>query len=333
MYYFVLLLAILQLAAISIVAAMLLRSYAAKERNAFRAVLLLGMLTAIFIFLAIGAYHAYIFYYGYYYPLLIVSISTMLISIMLAYSYAIRPCLFVGLMLLFIYGMFIYGAAGTFAYGIGIFGVGTMYGLLYRGRKSKASAAPSPRNDIKIETNRDILQIGLGIIVMLIIAAGKVSIPVISVLIITAYAFNNSLPGSNKHVTLYAALNRFERRGSAYGLGAIYLVAGTSMLVGFINHMHFLEAAIAVLFIGDALATIIGMRFGMARLPYNRRKTVGGFAAFAIVGAVSFYAIGIGAPLSIALAFALAFVESISSRFDDNITVPIALIILFYALF
>ncbi|MGC8651686.1 MAG: hypothetical protein ACP5UH_00320 [Candidatus Micrarchaeia archaeon] len=337
MYYFVLLgLSLLQLVAISVIIGMIFMRRNAGRRYLLGAALALGVLTSIFMLLFLGAYNVPGggFYNGYYYPLLVASIGTVLIAFMLAYSYVSRPCLFIGLMLLLIYGLFIYGAMGRFAYGIGVFGIGTAYGQMYR---ESAAAKGSNRNkktyEVGIETSRDVLQIGLGVIVMLVLALGRMGVPMLVVLIIAAYALNNSLPNLKRHGALYSMLRRFERRGSTYGSGAIYILAGTAMLVGFISGAAFLEVSIAILFIGDALATIFGMRFGFAKLPYVSRKTLGGFLAFALVGAVSFYAIGEGAVLSIVLAIVVAFVESVSSRFDDNVTVPAALIALFYVLF
>ncbi|MCL4374195.1 MAG: hypothetical protein M1360_03565 [Candidatus Marsarchaeota archaeon] len=331
MYYFVLLyLSLIQLAAASAIFGMTIMHNDTGKRHLFEGMAFLGLLTSVFVLFFLGAHSTAIFYNGYFYPLLVISLGTVLVSVMLAYSYISRPCMFIGLMLLLIYGMFLYGAMGRFAYGIGVFGIGTAYGLIYK----EASSAKSmgKRSNVHVETSRDLFQIALGIMVMLIIAIGRAGVPLLAVLMVAAYALNNSIPNSKSNSALYGMLGRFERRGSTYGIGAAYILAGTAMLVGFVSSTAFLEASIAILFIGDALATIIGMHIGIARLPYSKRKSVGGFLAFAAVSAVSFYAFGGALVLSIALAIALAFVESVSTHFDDNITVPLALIVAFYLL-
>jgi len=313
------LLSLLQLAAVLAITGMLLRSRNVKKPNLLNAMLTIGGLTVLLVSIVLGNTSAYN------YMLLMVSLGTVMLSTLIAYAYVDRPCLFIALMALLIYSMFIFGAMNEFIYSMSIFGIGTAYGLIYR--ESVGLHAKKPKSNASIEMRRDIFQIMLGIIIILILLINDGSFLLV-VLIIIAYLLNNILPNEHKYSGIYAFFKGFERGNETYGLGAVYIMAGASMLLGFIKSTDFLIASIAVLFIADALATIIGINFKSMKLKYNTKKTVGGFAAFAIVSFLSMYLVGIGALLSIIIAIVLAFVESISVRFNDNITVPAALIII-----
>ena len=334
MYPLILLFLIVQLAIVSVAIAAIIKNYTHEERTRLATALLFGLLTAFFIVFIVQRIDSGIFseyFNDIYFVILLVSISTMLVSIVLSYSYVVRPCIFMGFILLLVYSLFIYGAIGAFGYGIGIFGIGTLYGLLFKEGNVVSSKRADLQNN-KTEINRDIFQVLIGGIIMLAIACGKMGISIFVVLAMAGYVLNNSLPNSRKLSVVYRQISRLERRGVTYGIGAVYLLAGASMLVGFISNLAFLEAAICILFIGDALATIVGISFPIAKLPYNRGKTIGGFLAFAIVSVISFYSIGIALLPSLAFSILLAFVESISVHFDDNLTISILLIILFYVL-
>jgi uncharacterized protein (TIGR00297 family) len=97
-------------------------------------------------------------------------------------------------------------------------------------------------------------------------------------------------------------------------------------------------AAWGVLAVGDGAATLVGRRFGGARWPWNRKKSVAGSVALAIAGgaAGSFLCwwcrttiipppygwYSIGAPF--AAAIVAAAVETVPIRLDDNLSVPLS---------
>ncbi|CAI9752579.1 unnamed protein product [Fraxinus pennsylvanica] len=98
-------------------------------------------------------------------------------------------------------------------------------------------------------------------------------------------------------------------------------------------------AAICNLCAGDGIADIAGRRFGSCKLPYNRNKSIVGTTAMATCGFLAslgymFYFSWLGyiqESSKMVLGFfivsvASAFVEShpLSSKLDDNFTVPLA---------
>lgn len=102
-------------------------------------------------------------------------------------------------------------------------------------------------------------------------------------------------------------------------------------------------AAICNLCAGDGFADIIGRRFGKRKLPYNCDKSFAGSMAMAIAGFIAslgfmyyFSAFGfVEKSLQMVVGFLVvslvsALVEShpISTKFDDNLTVPLASVLL-----
>jgi dolichol kinase len=123
-------------------------------------------------------------------------------------------------------------------------------------------------------------------------------------------------------------LYKFERKNTYFGSGAIWLALGALLAMGFIFSRNFLIAVLAAIFIGDPLATIVGVKFGKHRIFYNREKSVEGSSAyFAAVLAVSYPFIGLYA---LPVALIAAFVESWGIKIDDNLMVPIILSILLF---
>ncbi|KAJ9556925.1 hypothetical protein OSB04_011539 [Centaurea solstitialis] len=102
-------------------------------------------------------------------------------------------------------------------------------------------------------------------------------------------------------------------------------------------------AAVCNLCAGDGFADIVGRRFGKRKLPYNRNKSFAGSLAMAIAGFTAslgfmyyFSVFGfVEKSLRMVVGFMVvslvsALVEShpMSTKFDDNLTVPLASILL-----
>jgi dolichol kinase len=114
-----------------------------------------------------------------------------------------------------------------------------------------------------------------------------------------------------------------------------YPLAVLLLLVTFPRRPDIAAAAWGILAIGDGIATLAGRAIGGPRWPWNREKTLGGSAAFAIGGAAAgiflawwcrpavapppALAFTIAAPIVAAIAAAL--VETIPVRLDDNLSV------------
>ena len=126
-------------------------------------------------------------------------------------------------------------------------------------------------------------------------------------------------------------LYKFERKNTYFGSGAIWLALGALLAMGFIFSINFLIAILAAIFIGDPLATIVGVKFGKHKIFYNREKSVeGSFAYFVAVLAVAYPFIGLYA---LPIALIAAFVESWGIKIDDNLMVPFILSIVIWLLY
>ncbi len=117
-----------------------------------------------------------------------------------------------------------------------------------------------------------------------------------------------------------------ERKTPIPGQGAMFFAAGILLLLTFSRPLEFGLAIIALHSFGDAYATSVGRRF-TTKLPWNKRKTVAGLLAFIVSGAV---AAQFFIPVQQALIYSLvlALVESLPLRIDDNVSVPVAALVL-----
>lgn len=126
-------------------------------------------------------------------------------------------------------------------------------------------------------------------------------------------------------------MDKFERGGVLPGEGSLYYALGTLFTLGLLRDSpRTAIAVIMILAIGDSLATIIGVGYGRHRLPWNRRKTVEGSAAF-LVGAMCSLVV-LPSMATVLIAASSAIIESLPLKADDNITVPVAASLLFYFL-
>lgn len=114
-------------------------------------------------------------------------------------------------------------------------------------------------------------------------------------------------------------LETLGRKGEPHGHGAFWYVLGLLMALTFIRGTGGMLAAVLMLGVADGVSAIVGAT-GKTRLPYNRRKTLEGSIAFALTSLASFFWIG-----WLAVPFSLlgAFVESVDSRYDDNLLIPL----------
>jgi phytol kinase len=123
-------------------------------------------------------------------------------------------------------------------------------------------------------------------------------------------------------------LEIFERPHALPAYGAFWYGMGVLLLVSFIRNIYYVQAGIAILAIGDGVATLVGMS-GRMRIFYNPDKTVEGTAAFFIASSIFAY-IFIGST-GILLSFICALAESVDWGVDDNFIIPLTCV-LFYLL-
>jgi uncharacterized protein (TIGR00297 family) len=132
-------------------------------------------------------------------------------------------------------------------------------------------------------------------------------------------------------------------RGYSVGILA-YPLAVLAMILAFHGRLWMAAAGWGILAVGDGMASLVGQLVGGPRLPWNPRKGWLGSAAFVAFGAAAAallaawtqrLPLGPGAShwprtlgVAAALAVACAIVESLPTTLDDNITVPLAIVLL-----
>jgi dolichol kinase len=248
-----------------------------------------------------------------YYNALALDLCIALVSTMLAVFYISKPYVFLSLMAILLVGIFVYasGYPGNNLF-IGMFAIGTISGLLYREFALNTKKWVSGKKRRETEVRRDIIQMIMGAVVVALALLGYIANNILANLIIS--------PTYKKAADL-------ERKNVSYGLGAVYLAAGTALMLGFTSATPLLLFGIVALFFGDAVATIVGINTKMAdTLPYNRNKTRNGtYAFFIVVAIIGFFLIGWYAILLAAL---LAFIESIDVALDDNVRIGIVIVVI-----
>jgi uncharacterized protein (TIGR00297 family) len=130
-----------------------------------------------------------------------------------------------------------------------------------------------------------------------------------------------------------------------YSLGILaYPLAVLAMILAFHGRPWMAAAGWGILAIGDGMASLVGQATGGPRLPWNARKGWVGFSAFVLfgtLGAAFLWAWAARLPLAageahwprtlgvaLALALCCAIVESLPTSLDDNVTVPLAVVLL-----
>lgn len=114
----------------------------------------------------------------------------------------------------------------------------------------------------------------------------------------------------------------------------LYPIAVLGLVVAFPGRPDIVAGSWAVLAAGDGAATLVGRRWPIAALPWNRDKSAGGLAAFVVAGGVAAVTaiawVGPNAPplaagwaiAAVAAALVAGLVESAPIRFNDNVSVP-----------
>lgn len=183
---------------------------------------------------------------------------------------------------------------------------------------------------IKIELNRDLFQIILGLFFILIFIFIKNPALLITLIVLFGYLLINLISNDFKiNNSIMAKFKQMERINIIYGSGAIYLLCSLLLILGFINNNKFIILGLITIFFADAMATIIGIscnRLNKIKLFYNKNKTlIGSISFFAVLSLFSFI-LNFNLFLGLIMSLILTFIESL--KFEDNITLPISIIIL-----
>ncbi len=110
------------------------------------------------------------------------------------------------------------------------------------------------------------------------------------------------------------------------GRGAIRFFTGSLLtLLVFRGFPDVVASGIIVLALGDSASTIGGLSFGRNKIPYNPQKSIEGSLSGVAAAALGLL---IFAPYAVVIAIAASFagmvVESLPTRIDDNVSVPLA---------
>ena len=177
----------------------------------------------------------------------------------------------------------------------------------------------------RIESNRDIVHISLGVLLLASLFVFGLSIT--SLLI--AFAVCAALPlGTYASLTsdsFSKFLRGIERSNAPFGFGAFWLAFSLLLAAAFAN--QFAQAVFIALMLGDPSATLVGIRIrNRHRIPYAKEKSVEGtLAFFAITAFIAYFFVGL---YSILFALVGAAVESISKSIDDNLSIGVVLVAL-----
>jgi uncharacterized protein (TIGR00297 family) len=124
-------------------------------------------------------------------------------------------------------------------------------------------------------------------------------------------------------------------RGRALGI-LLYPVAVLGLVLLFHSRLWMAATLWGILAFGDGMATMAGTLLGGPRLPWNPRKGWAGTIAFVVFGAAGAAVLAVWTqslgpealrtwlPRGLLLALACAWVESLDTTMDDNVTVPLA---------
>ena len=183
------------------------------------------------------------------------------------------------------------------------------------------------RNSIEnksVEINRDLFHMGAGILLMLVFYFEIEPISVtLQMLMILGGILAICVVETFRENALSHLMFKLERNGATLGFGALWLTLGSLVAVSFLKTPGVL-AVFSAIFIGDPVATIVGINFGGMKLPWNRRKSVIGSAAYFVVTA-GVSALFIAPNYAILIGLVGALVESLRIKIDDNLSVSIVL--------
>jgi len=182
--------------------------------------------------------------------------------------------------------------------------------------KAHSFAKRSGVASLKKEERRDLIQICSGVVLVAVLvflsydyARLFIMLAMLLGALVSNYAMSNPKRGT------FRLLNSLERGDAAFGQGAMWLALGSLVAIIFLNSGNAV-VLLAAIFIGDAAATIIGMRYGKIALPYNKKKSLlGSMAYFAVTLVVAFPLLGY---VAILVSFIAALVESLPRHIDDN---------------
>lgn len=248
-----------------------------------------------------------------------IPISGVIIFNAMISSYGKKEC-YLFILIGALYSLFVYPA-----------GLSLLLQSVFMGMLSGSGIAATEKTHMQesTELKRNAVQITAGVFFILLFAVNpNVGDSFMLAFVLLGSVFGNYVL-SKKSSPVAKILYGFERNGVLLGSGARWLALGAIVAAAFLT-TNMAIAVFSAIFIGDSLSTLVGLRFKTAKLPYNKKKSVGGtLAYFFSVLFISYFFIG---PLAIAIAIIAALVESQPLHIDDNFDVALVLALLFIGL-
>ncbi len=279
--------------------------------------------------LLIGVFFSLLFYKNFFLLLLalIISILSYIASFYYSNKFNIFIYCFILLVLVLFYSLFI----NSLIIFLQLFSIITILGFIRKNLdyklyiKSKKMIGNNDLN-LKVELNRDIFQMMLGVLIIIILFYIKNSFLLITLLALLGYFLINFISFDFKlNNQLLKILKYLERSDVIYGSGAIYAICSLLLIFGFISN-KFLVLGVIILFFADPIATITGISFNKIKLFYNKNKTLVGSSGFFIV--IFIFSLMLNFTLFYALIISLIFSFIESLKIEDNISLAIAIIVL-----
>ncbi|MGC9037663.1 MAG: hypothetical protein ACP5IK_03060 [Candidatus Micrarchaeia archaeon] len=178
----------------------------------------------------------------------------------------------------------------------------------------------------RIESNRDILHISLGVLLIASLLFFGLSITLSLITFAVCAALSLGTYASMTPSTYFSKfLKGLERSNAPFGFGAFWLAFSLLLAAAFAN--QFAPVVFIALMFGDPSATLVGIRIrNRHRIPYAKEKSIeGALAFFAITAFIAYFFVGL---YSILFALVGAAVESISKSIDDNLSIGVVLVAL-----
>lgn len=182
---------------------------------------------------------------------------------------------------------------------------------------------------LRFELGRKVNHVGMGILfIFILFYFGRIPLLYFLIVLLLTGSIIIFLMHRGRRMPIASwMVDRFEREEARFpGYGAFWYVVGSLLLVLSVADPNEIASAVVVLALGDAAATLFGIRNGRHRHRYNPEKTVEGTAAFFIF---SLPACIFSGWEGAALAALGAIVESLPLPVDDNLTIPLAAILFF----
>ncbi len=148
-----------------------------------------------------------------------------------------------------------------------------MLGLLASINLGKNITGSDYRSNAVIETRRDVLQFFLGVFLLLVFYFVSLqSAKLFTMLLLILGYVTVDLALAHKNGATYRFIHSIERQGAILGEGAVMLGIGTLAAIAVLGSAIQVMIVLSALFLGDSIATMIGINLGGPKLPYNKNQ-------------------------------------------------------------